>query len=175
MPTPCVLLHVSTNVLKQKGLRLLWRHRTRLSRGLTPYGERHMWRLTPFVVSADGVGGGARSAYGDAVLSMPHEAEGVRPSFFRRWRSVDAGKSRISAAPPGPATRPWVCRRTSAIYARSIAVNVVQARAVTLSRPHTAASAPVLSGTSTVSTSPSANKTARSMMCSNSRTLPCHG
>src|SRR6266849_1671088 len=27
---------------------------------------------------------------------MPHEAEGVRPSFFRRWRSVDAGKPRIA-------------------------------------------------------------------------------
>jgi len=74
-----------------------------------------MWRLTPYVASADGVSGGARSAYRGAVLSMPYEAGGVRPSFFRRWRSVDAGKPRMSAAPPGPAIRPWVCRRTSSI------------------------------------------------------------
>src|SRR3989442_6748988 len=93
--------------LKKKGLRLLWG-----SQGTSDSWSDTLWG-TPYV-ACDAVGGvgGWRRWYtlgvGGAVLSMPHEAEGVRPSFFRRWRSVDAGKPRIAAAAPGPAIRPFV-------------------------------------------------------------------
>jgi hypothetical protein len=36
---------------KKKGLRLLWSHIACLTRGPTPYGEHHIWRVTPYVAA----------------------------------------------------------------------------------------------------------------------------